>query len=171
MAIRIKLKGYDIVVLPEEGKVLGRLRKDGTRKEILTCKNKQGYHMCPTPAYPAPSRHRIVWMAVNGPIPDGMYVNHINRIPGDDRIDNLELVTSQQNSAYRKKGNGKLYKGVYRHSSGSIFCAQIGCGNKNTPAYIGSFATAEEAARAYDEAAREWYGRHAVLNFPDRSPR
>ena len=150
--------------------MLGRLRKDGTRKEILTCKNKDGYHMCPPSAYPESSRHRIVWAVVNGPIPDGMWINHINHVPGDDRIGNLELVTSQQNSAYRKKGNNKLYKGVYRHSSGSAFCAQIGCGGGSSAVYIGRFATAEEAARAYDAAAREWYGRHAVLNFPDGSP-
>jgi hypothetical protein len=68
MSIRIKLKGYDIVVLPLEGKVLGRPRKDGTRKEIGTSKDKKGYYILNYKSYPEARRSRLVWFAVNGPI-------------------------------------------------------------------------------------------------------
>lgn len=44
--------------------------------------------------------HRLVWEMVNGPIPDGMQINHINGIKTDNRIANLELVTPQQNCAH-----------------------------------------------------------------------
>ncbi|ONM01219.1 CCAAT-binding factor [Zea mays] len=38
--------------------------------------------------------------------------------------------------------------------------------NKRTRLWLGSFATAEEAALAYDEAARRLYGPDAFLNLP-----
>lgn len=42
--------------------------------------------------------HRLVWEAFNGPIPEGMQVNHINEIKSDNRLDNLNLMTAVQNS-------------------------------------------------------------------------
>lgn len=47
--------------------------------------------------------HRFIWECVNGPIPEGMEINHINGIKFDNRICNLELVTPSENSlhAYR----------------------------------------------------------------------
>jgi hypothetical protein len=31
--------------------------------------------------------------------------------------------------------------------------------------YLGSFSEEEDAAKAYDEVAKEWYGSYARLNF------
>lgn len=41
--------------------------------------------------------HRLIWETFKGPIPDGMEINHINRIKNDNRLVNLELVTSSEN--------------------------------------------------------------------------
>ena len=41
--------------------------------------------------------HRVIWVMFNGEIPKGMYINHINCNPSDNRIENLELATPQQN--------------------------------------------------------------------------
>lgn len=51
----------------------------------------------------APFVHRIIWESVHGPIPEGLYINHINGIKTDNRIANLELVTTSENHkhAYR----------------------------------------------------------------------
>lgn len=44
--------------------------------------------------------HRLVWTHVNGPIPDGMVINHKNGIKHDNRPENLELVTESQNRVH-----------------------------------------------------------------------
>lgn len=41
--------------------------------------------------------HRLVWEAFNGPIPEGMEVNHINEIKTDNRLENLNLMTKKEN--------------------------------------------------------------------------
>lgn len=37
--------------------------------------------------------HRAIWVAHNGAIPDGLHVHHRNGDPGDNRIENLELLS------------------------------------------------------------------------------
>lgn len=41
--------------------------------------------------------HRLVWEAFNGPIPEGMDVNHINEDKTDNRLENLNLMTRKEN--------------------------------------------------------------------------
>ena len=41
--------------------------------------------------------HRLVWEAFNGPIPEGMQVNHINEVKTDNRLLNLNLMTCKEN--------------------------------------------------------------------------
>jgi len=60
--------------------------------------------------------------------------------------------------------NTSGFRGVSRFSKGLRWRAAIGKRNK---IYLGCFRTAEEAARAYDAAARKLYGDAAAVNFPD----
>ena len=90
-------------------------------------------------------------------------VDHANRDPLDNRKKNLRLCTHAQNCANAKKSKGAkgTFKGVAPTPRGT-WTAQVG-GKPKT--YLGVFQTQEEAARAYDIAARERYGEFASLNF------
>lgn len=43
--------------------------------------------------------HRVVWEAVNGAIPPGIHVDHMNAKRSDNRISNLQLLTPKENYA------------------------------------------------------------------------
>ena len=66
------------------------------------------------------SVHRLVYEAFIGEIPEGMQVNHINEIKTDNRVVNLNLMTSKENNNWgtanerrsKKLKNGVLSKAV-----------------------------------------------------------
>ena len=44
--------------------------------------------------------HRLVWIAFNGQIPEGLQVNHISERKSENRLSNLNLMTSKENTNY-----------------------------------------------------------------------
>lgn len=99
---------------------------------------------------------------------DGKNVDHINRDGLDNRTANLRLATAQQNAANRIIPRVKTpYRGVQLNNTnkGKKWAATIRWRYRKL--YLGSFETAEEAAREYDIMAHKLFGEFAVLNFPD----
>jgi hypothetical protein len=80
---------------------------------------------------------------------------------------NLREATGSQNAhnAGLRQDNTSGYRGVSWHKGNRRWGARI-MHLKRTH-ILGQYATAEDAARAYDEAARELHGAFARLNFPE----
>jgi len=102
------IPGYEGVYAASKDGDIYRLRTYGSRpKPILRTvakRLKKGYavaHLCLDGVRKDALIHRCVWQAFNGPIPDGLEINHKNGVRDDNRLDNLELVTKSGNARHK----------------------------------------------------------------------
>jgi hypothetical protein len=104
---------------------------------------------------------------VMGDVPDGFEVDHVNGNKVDNRRANLRLATRSQNNRNKplQGNNTSGFRGVAYHKPSGFWVARVFVNKRQTS--LGCYRTAEEAAHAYDAAAREHYGTFARLNFPD----
>jgi len=96
-------------------------------------------------------------------------VDHADGDRLNNRRENLRKATHAQNQQNTKlsKANTSGFKGV------TFRAGRWGAGIRanGTFTYLGRFTTKEEAARAYDAAARQLHGEFARLNFPQAGER
>ena len=97
--------------------------------------------------------------------PDGMELDHWDGDGLNNQDENLRICTKSQNMANRGRNHNNIsgYKGVSRH--GKKWRAEIHFEGKDIN--LKSWDTPEEAASAYDKAAKHYHGEFANLNFPE----
>lgn len=125
------------------------------------------YAVRPSPGGGTVLMHREV---LNAPL--GVIVDHRNqRNLGEDfgldnQQGNLRLATNAQNIQNQRKTRGtSRFKGVYWNRARGKWHAGIRLSGVRK--HLGYFDGEEDAARAYDQAARKLFREFARLNFPN----
>ena len=117
-------------------------------------------------AYTVAGRMRIMYM--HKLITGWPRTDHKNHNGLDNRRENLRPAThtqNQQNTRPRVIVGTSRYKGVCWSKRERKWRAVIKFAGVQR--HLGYFADEEDAARAYDAAARKYHGEFACLNFPD----
>jgi hypothetical protein len=99
--------------------------------------------------------HRLAWFYTYGVWPDD-FVDHINQIKDDNRIENLRNATRSQNYVNSKVTRASSgMKGVYSHENTRKWRARF------INEHLGYFDTKKEARAAYKVRAIELFGEFA----------
>jgi len=100
--------------------------------------------------------HRAIWFWHYGEWPNGE-IDHIDRNPMNNRIENLRDVSRSENSQNHRlhSNNATGYPGVSWHKSSKKYRGQVAIDNKRIS--LGYFNTPEEAFLAYQLAKIEYH--------------
>lgn len=121
------------------------------------------------------SRSGDKFCAANGPLgkmhrlimkcPSDMEVDHRDGNPLNNQKSNLRICTHKQNCQNKGKSRkgSSMFHGVYWLKINKKWNARIKPDRK--PIHLGCFESEIDAAQAYDEGAKKYFGEFAHLNF------
>lgn len=124
------------------GGVAGRVDNQGYRRIRLDGRNYQA--------------HRLVWLWHHGEWPK-YEIDHINRVRDDNRIENLRDVSGSINRLNSDRPNKTGLAGVVKNGSG--FQAKLNIFGET--AYLGTFATPEEAHHVFKRVHFDLHREHS----------
>lgn len=137
-------------------KNLGKFKK-GTPAGTLRLDGYSQIHL----NYKIYKTHQLIFLFHHGYIPP--IIDHIDRNPLNNKIENLREVTATQNCANTKKNknNKSGYRGVSWNKIAKKWAAHISINKKKK--YLGFFKTAEIAYEAYCTEAKKHFGEFVNL--------
>ena len=146
---RIKSIKNDAILTPKNNQSGSGYMKIGLWKD----KVRSNFKIC-----------RLVAIAFIPNIENKRCVDHIDGNSLNDRVENLRWATSQENAQNRKgySGGSSIYKGISFDKRMKKWRARITLNNKLN--HLGFFDCEIEAHKAYDEAAKKYFGQFAKIN-------
>lgn len=142
------MKSFDQLFTENDGVLYHKAWEKGEGL-VAGWKIKTGYHQVRANGKNI-FRHRVIWEMYNGPIPELLVIDHLNGIPGDDRIENLQVVTRAENhglgipSLYKSNSSG--FNGVVWYKAYRKWIAGFQYNKKSI--HVGYFSDPAEAAEA-----------------------
>lgn len=107
--------------------------------------------------------HRVIWMIQKGNIPEGMMIDHLDRNPFNNNIENLSLKTNKGNQQNKKKNvNNKTgVTGVSISKTGSYVASYVDIDGKYIRKIFSTTKLGEE--KAFEMACD--YRKEAILRL------
>jgi len=138
----------------KQGDFVGSKNKDGYWQVGIKQENKSKLYQV----------HRIVYYLHYKVNIDNFQIDHINNNRADNNINNLRLVTNQENcwNKQKQKQCSSKYKGVSWDKKINKWKAQICVKYKKI--HLGFYDLETEAAIAYNNAAIKHYSNFALIN-------
>lgn len=138
----------------KQGDMAGTKHKDGYWQVGIKINNKDKLFRA----------HRIIYVLSTKENIDNFFIDHIDGNRENNNIVNLRCATNQENSCNQKKQRKytSVYKGVSWCKKTNKWRAQIGINYQKI--YLGTFETEQEAAVAYNLAAKKHHTSFALLN-------
>ncbi len=101
--------------------------------------------------------HRLVWSTFKGEIPDGMQIDHKDRVRDNNHLANIRVGTPSQNQANRPRqcNNTSGLAGIGRKWGRDMWRARVKCRGKT---YEKTFKTTAEAERWRLVTKRDLFG-------------
>jgi len=101
--------------------------------------------------------HRVAYFLQTGQQPPE-FLDHADGDPSNNKFSNLRPATRRQNNRNRRvhANNSTGFRGVMFEKSSGLFRARIGVNGRKIS--LGRFKTPEDASRAYESAARKYFG-------------